>query len=108
MTRRPPRSPLFPSTTLFRSGTGMRGLAKLLAGQGKKVVGSDQQHELRSEEHTSELQSQFHLVCPLLLLNDPAPPEISPLPLHDALPIWDGHARVGEVAGRAGKKGSGE
>src|SRR3989338_7263738 len=45
-------------------------------------------HTLRSEEHTSELQSQFHLVCHFFFLNDAAPPEISPLPLHDALPIW--------------------
>src|SRR3989338_5766326 len=42
---------------------------------------------VRSEEHTSELQSQFHLVCRLLLLNDTAPTEIYTLSLHDALPI---------------------
>src|SRR3989338_6850691 len=42
---------------------------------------------LRSEEHTSELQSQFHLLYPPYFFNDPAPPEIYPLPLHDALPI---------------------
>src|SRR3989338_8009487 len=50
----------------------------------------------RSEEHTSELQSQFHLVCRLLLLkskiffffNDTATTEISTLSLHDALPIF--------------------
>src|ERR1039458_10189710 len=41
--------------------------------------------ERRSEEHTSELQSLRHLVCRLLL--DPAPTEIYPLSLHDALPI---------------------
>src|SRR3989338_8069845 len=41
----------------------------------------------RSEEHTSELQSQFHLVCPLFFLNDTAPTEIYSLSLHDALPI---------------------
>src|SRR5438309_452752 len=40
---------------------------------------------VRSEEHTSELQSQFHLVCRLLL--DPATTQIYPLSLHDALPI---------------------
>src|SRR3990172_3716296 len=42
----------------------------------------------RSEEHTSELQSRLHLVCRLLFFNDPAPPEIYPLSLHDALPIF--------------------
>src|SRR5471030_3347761 len=62
MIRRPPRSTLFPYTTLFRSGLGLlarlgrRGLTDLL---GDAV--------LRSEEHTSELQSLRHLVCRLLL-----------------------------------------
>src|SRR5689334_21515754 len=42
-------------------------------------------HRFRSEEHTSELQSQFHLVCRLLL--DTAPTELYTLSLHDALPI---------------------
>src|SRR5689334_23546622 len=63
MIRRPPRSTLFPYTTLFRSAIpGKRPtpdeLLQLMA-QDKKVKG-------RSEEHTSELQSQFHLVCRLL------------------------------------------
>src|SRR2546422_5825526 len=73
MIRRPPRSTLFPYTTLFRSHTvdtrnGQReipeatcnrciGLRKLA---GLRVTG-------RSEEHTSELQSRLHLVCRLLL-----------------------------------------
>src|SRR3990172_7050741 len=43
--------------------------------------------EGRSEEHTSELQSRLHLVCPLFFLKDPPPPDISPLSLPDALPI---------------------
>src|SRR5689334_24147271 len=64
MIRRPPRSTLFPYTTLFRScpefpctthdTPSKAGLARLYVGR-------------RSEEHTSELQSQFHLVCRLLL-----------------------------------------
>src|SRR2546427_4639394 len=63
MIRRPPRSTLFPYTTLFRSvpargGDGGRG--RCHAGQ-EVVPGS------RSEEHTSELQSQSNLVCRLLL-----------------------------------------
>src|SRR6266581_5250526 len=60
MIRRPPRSTLFPYTTLFRSGCCMlmRGSRKLRPCQ----------HALaRSEEHTSELQSPVHLVCRLLL-----------------------------------------
>src|SRR5438876_4662293 len=64
MTRRPPRSTLFPYTTLFRSEK--RGLA----GSGVlEVVGQIgvEHHAVRSEEHTSELQSPVHLVCRLLL-----------------------------------------
>src|SRR3989338_8018158 len=41
----------------------------------------------RSEEHTSELQSHFHIVSLLFFFNDPATPEIYTLSLHDALPI---------------------
>src|SRR2546422_3970019 len=76
MIRRPPRSTLFPYTTLFRShgmqvgqgllvqplarehGHGLRDVAHRL----KPLVARD-----RSEEHTSELQSRLHLVCRLLL-----------------------------------------
>src|SRR2546422_10468368 len=64
MIRRPPRSTLFPYTTLFRSVRGLAG--DLLAGlEIARVLKSvDCQ---RSEEHTSELQSRLHLVCRLLL-----------------------------------------
>src|SRR5438309_8566805 len=70
MIRRPPRSTLFPYTTLFRSAElerkRYRGLISL-AGMLKLVTGTDLELTGRSEEHTSELQSQFHLVCRLLL-----------------------------------------
>src|SRR3990167_6858781 len=46
------------------------------------------EQEQRSEEHTSELQSQSNLLFPLLFFNDPATTEIYPLSLHDALPIF--------------------
>src|SRR6266481_7031020 len=59
MIRRPPRSTLFPYTTLFRSPNA--GLAET----GESNTGAS--CIWRSEEHTSELQSQFHLVCRLLL-----------------------------------------
>src|SRR2546429_6052428 len=62
MIRRPPRSTLFPYTTLFRSAT-MQAQARYtveLPPQFKDAAG-------RSEEHTSELQSRLHLVCRLLL-----------------------------------------
>src|SRR5689334_23444016 len=75
MIRRPPRSTLFPYTTLFRSHveTASRLAVRfrpiecqppLEAGQRGDELG---QIANRSEEHTSELQSQFHLVCRLLL-----------------------------------------
>src|SRR5689334_24539043 len=64
MIRRPPRSTLFPYTTLFRSPAceynPFEAIQTNING-GKNVI------EARSEEHTSELQSQFHLVCRLLL-----------------------------------------
>src|SRR5258708_20815277 len=69
MIRRPPRSTLFPYTTLFRSKSKF-GTSECAAGQSnKKFVGSKSGFvELeRSEEHTSELQSPDHLVCRLLL-----------------------------------------
>src|SRR5260370_5408166 len=66
MIRRPPRSTLFPYTTLFRSpGRGVGGPVGDLAGQRVPLV-VDPAH-LRSEEHTSELQSHLNLVCRLLL-----------------------------------------
>src|SRR5436309_12504654 len=62
MIRRPPRSTLFPYTTLFRSSAGhRRGMAP--GGAGVERRG----HRRRSEEHTSELQSRENLVCRLLL-----------------------------------------
>src|SRR3712207_8751564 len=91
MIRRPPRSTLFPYTTLFRSDVGLPALADLLADElvglvrltGAEPVGLDglpaggQLVDLRvlevgevgqrSEEHTSELQSRQYLVCRLLL-----------------------------------------
>src|SRR5437868_10519382 len=66
--RRPLRSTLFPYTTLFRSGHALGGLG-LRPGRGPcggEGVG-DHVFEDRSEEHTSELQSRFDLVCRLLL-----------------------------------------
>src|SRR2546429_7208092 len=65
MIRRPPRSTLFPYTTLFRS----EPLEHLLRGLHRRPGLRDQLlfPILRSEEHTSELQSRLHLVCRLLL-----------------------------------------
>src|SRR5690348_18213044 len=87
MIRRPPRSTLFPYTTLFRSRAGDRlhdseeigevAVADPAALDDDEIVQigehprnaakADQRQEGRSEEHTSELQSPVHLVCRLLL-----------------------------------------
>src|SRR5688572_31669740 len=73
MIRRPPRSTLFPYTTLFRSGDGRGTTAELRIPASDSSVLEARADELpvrvgtRSEEHTSELQSQSNLVCRLLL-----------------------------------------
>src|SRR2546422_6351468 len=78
MIRRPPRSTLFPYTTLFRSRAAHRSTAQahrddaavpahpgdLFDGGAELLAAGD---DARSEEHTSELQSRLHLVCRLLL-----------------------------------------
>src|SRR2546422_6496013 len=72
MIRRPPRSTLFPYTTLFRSGlVSEKDVEKAITNARvnqidvAKVLEED--FKVRSEEHTSELQSRLHLVCRLLL-----------------------------------------
>src|SRR2546427_7219812 len=71
MIRRPPRSTLFPYTTLFRSVQAFRCATQLRSGF--RCASLDECNEAlevgysRSEEHTSELQSQSNLVCRLLL-----------------------------------------
>src|SRR3712207_6920250 len=75
MIRRPPRSTLFPYTTLFRSEAVVHQLLEQV--QGESVVPLHDRHRprpealvghrVRSEEHTSELQSRQYLVCRLLL-----------------------------------------
>src|SRR2546422_5988548 len=82
MIRRPPRSTLFPYTTLFRSNGRARNAAfqaapHRLGGKRKSQAGREGEADpalhrragrtMRSEEHTSELQSRLHLVCRLLL-----------------------------------------
>src|SRR3989442_7257860 len=62
MIRRPPRSTLFPYTTLFRSPVTSHGLSV-----GRPSGSRGSRRSPRSEEHTSELQSRPHLVCRLLL-----------------------------------------
>src|SRR5256885_7939869 len=82
MIRRPPRSTLFPYTTLFRS-SGVPGYAVqawngLLAPKGLPKDIRDKLHKARSEEHTSELQSPCNLVCRLLLEKTKTSPPTRP------------------------------
>src|SRR2546430_10394815 len=68
MIRRPPRSTLFPYTTLFRSATRTPRLVRFARPSGHGSASrSRSSSRTRSEEHTSELQSQSNLVCRLLL-----------------------------------------
>src|SRR5690625_6820487 len=93
MPRRPPRPPLFPYTTLFRSMAAREAMvnagkhagvdsvdvyAEHLAGELSIFVrdrGAGFDSEARSEEHTSELQSRGQLVCRLLLAKEKSQPE---------------------------------
>src|SRR3712207_8989285 len=99
MIRRPPRSTLFPYTTLFRSGgelgqreddlgdpPGRRGTTR---GEGPRQVDRGEpvgDGQARSEEHTSELQSRQYLVCRLLLEKKKSRPRRPPPPTPDSLP----------------------
>src|SRR2546421_6899161 len=69
MIRRPPRSTLFPYTTLFRSPRAPRRPAPVRLRRGRRALGRGPggARDPRSEEHTSELQSRSDIVCRLLL-----------------------------------------
>src|SRR2546422_7135707 len=68
MIRRPPRSTLFPYTTLFRSSFIRRnGVPSSFRATVIEQVSLEEPYLERSEEHTSELQSRLHIVCRLLL-----------------------------------------
>src|SRR5690348_17659871 len=67
MIRRPPRSTLFPYTTLFRSFEPVAVMQAISEHQITDILLVPTMIQLRSEEHTSELQSPVHLVCRLLL-----------------------------------------
>src|ERR1044071_6185299 len=116
MIRRPPRSTLFPYTTLFRSLGGALTSAVIL---GMIVTMFTEPRErakaIRSEEHTSELQSRVENYCSVFFFNDTATTEIYTLPLHDALPISGRCAHLGRDPGhdrddvhRAARAGQGD
>src|ERR1043166_1879253 len=91
MIRRPPRSTLFPYTTLFRSrraiSTSRSSRTITRAGRLSCSAVSSRQ---RSEEDTSEIQSRFGIYYARLFFNDTPTTEIYTLSLHDALPISAG------------------
>src|ERR1051325_8813261 len=89
MIRRPPRSTLFPYTTLFRSmrlerRAAEEGLSRFDTWPPESIA----ETRLRSEEHTSELQSPYVISYAVFFFNDTATTEIYTLSLHDALPIY--------------------
>src|SRR2546430_11558158 len=98
MTRRPPRSTLFPYTTLFRSllplggrepcGAVVTELDRPRHGEIGADAGQRREHlglrPVRSEEHTSELQSQSNLVCRLLLEKKKSRWVVAPTPSHSS------------------------
>src|SRR2546429_5196897 len=67
MIRRPPRSTLFPYTTLFRSRARASSSSRITPATASASGCTSRAPSSRSEEHTSELQSRLHLVCRLLL-----------------------------------------
>src|SRR3712207_8224418 len=94
MIRRPPRSTLFPYTTLFRSSPDGAGLATGTGGAaagggagGGTGAGASGDDDCRSEEHTSELQSRQYLVCRLLL--EKKKQYVEPLPT-----VYDDHCGI--------------
>src|SRR5256885_3600220 len=94
MIRRPPRSTLFPYTTLFRSAVAVEQVHARPPGEGVPAGALEQREQrgLRSEEHTSELQSPCNLVCRLLLEKKKpwlAPRRRAPSPRsHSLAPCW--------------------
>src|SRR2546422_5449182 len=97
MIRRPPRSTLFPYTTLFRSERAgvspvVESLLEATSGL-KRIVLTTHRREsfgdVRSEEHTSELQSRLHLVCRLLL-------EKKKKTIYHNTPVMEDHERYVE------------
>src|SRR2546430_6172937 len=88
MIRRPPRSTLFPYTTLFRSNHVVRGSKFKLARRNFNPTTARRMPKMppsRSEEHTSELQSQSNLVCRLLLEKK-----------KKRTGVWRQHEKIGE------------
>src|SRR2546430_6711800 len=101
MIRRPPRSTLFPYTTLFRSSAArliwQRAMPSLKKPSASPMSATGNGTSQRSEEHTSELQSQSNLVCRLLLekkkktQQQKIPHEATPTTTHTLTPLAQHH-----------------
>src|ERR671931_449005 len=90
MIRRPPRSTLFPYTTLSRSMSGSTCRSESgTGGRRSRYRRINRTAAARSGEHTSELQSRETNSYAVFFFNDTATTEIYTLPLHDALPIYE-------------------
>src|SRR5256886_6817086 len=97
MIRRPPRSTLFPYTTLFRSHfTRTQGVRtqnpRRRRAHSRNRTSAFHRCPFRSEEHTSELQSQSNLVCRLLLEKKNQPHRLDSLAVTDEQDVVDRHA----------------
>src|SRR3990167_6965010 len=111
MIRRPPRSPLFPYTTLFRSLVTMNPELQATVGTELKKI-ADQKGLVITDRKSTRLNSSHSQISYFpFFFNDTAPTEISPLSLHDALPIschdesgtsGDGRDRVKKDSGSEG------
>src|SRR3989338_6765815 len=88
MIRPPPSSPLFPSTTLFRSSRSTSSRRKRIHRSTRSRAFSSPLRTTSDRKSTRLNSSHSSISYPFFFFNDPAPPEFSPLPLHDALPIF--------------------
>src|SRR5258705_9382770 len=93
MIRRPPRSTLFPYTTLFRSTRAACGPHVRCPCSRTDLPVTPRTSNVRSEEHTSELQSLRHLVCRLLLEKKNIVP-IQPIVIHRSVLIDHHHKSI--------------
>src|SRR3990167_8303263 len=94
MTRRPPRSTLFPYTTLFRSLKSLAGFGLPFIRTPKAPATRPTRREAIDRKSTRLNSSHSQISYAFFFFNDPAPPEIYPLSLHDALPISQVACRV--------------
>src|SRR3990172_6906851 len=102
MIRRPPRSPLFPYTTLFRSFWGPVFLLNFLLNWAVPFVVLLSLPAKRDRKSTRLNSSHRYISYTLFFFNDPAPTEISTLSLHDALPIFLGPCFSAQLSSQLG------